>query len=245
MFKFIIDIEPNQLLVDLKETLIQSTANKDSQPPNTHSAAAGLLRTIESKSPSQNCNRTVSTVRSATHSPSCDIVKLSPISLSNITAVGDNSNEKAAVVVPNDVRPFSALYDIICKEKEIENIMSNALQTEQLLSLNMGLTDQDVPVVERRRSAVTNDDQISTSTTETEQFLDRINHSPSTGRNNSKYTVAYKDYHRSDCDDRKEQPDLRGSARGTDARYSILVILFVVDRSDLTVPYDERTSRNN
>lgn len=94
--------------------------------------------------------------------------------------------------------------------------MSNAQPTEQLaeklLFLSMGLTDRNGSV--ERQSAGTNEDQISTSTTETEQFLDRTSHSPSTSRNNSKFTVAYPD-----CDDQKERPDLStGGTGGMDER---------------------------
>ncbi|XP_037029345.1 uncharacterized protein LOC119069403 isoform X2 [Bradysia coprophila] len=210
------DLAPNQLLVDLEKTLIQSTATSDCQPSNTRSATADFIHPIESKSLPINRKRTITTVHT-TYSPSCEILKSSFISPSN-KAVSENSNEQAAVV-PNDARPFSALYDIICKEKEIEYIMSNAPQTEQLaeklLSLSMGLTEQNGSV--DRRSAGPNEDQVSTSTTETEPPLDRTIHSPSTSQNNSKFTVAFKDHQVSDYDVRMERPDLSYGTVGMDA----------------------------
>lgn len=179
------------MLVDLEKTLIQSTATIDCQSQDTQlKLTSDLIHSSQPSSHPINRNRTTTT----SNSPSCEILKSSFISPSNI--VGD-SNEK---VVLNDVRPFSALYDIICKEKEIENIMSNAQHTEQSSEkfsyLNMGLTDQNGS---DQRSASAKEDLNNTSS-ETERLLDRTIHSQSTSQINSKFTHGYKDKTESESD---------------------------------------------
>lgn len=205
------------MLVDLKKTLIQSTATGTCQPSNIQSA--DLIHPIVSKLPLKNLNYKTTTAR--THSPLCGILRSSYISPSN---TGDRSNERGAFLL-NDARPFSALYDIICKEKEIENTMSNAPQTEQLTeklwSLSMGLADRNGSVNGR------NENQISPSATETERILDRTVHSPTTSRNNSKFTVAYKDNQASDSDDHKTRPDLSTGMGETDARYAFILSIIL------------------
>lgn len=187
------------MLVDLEKTLIQSTATIDCQSSNIQLSTSDLIYSSEPNS--HQINRKNTTTTSCTNSPSCEILKSSFISPSNIT-VGD-SNEK---VVLNDVRPFSALYDIICKEKEFENIMSNAQQIEQssekLSYLNMGLNDK---IGSDQRSASSKEDLIHTNS-ETEQLLDRTIQSQSTSQNNSKFNVAYKDKteSESECNNRQE-----------------------------------------
>lgn len=184
------------MLVDLERTLIQSTATIDCQSSNIQLSTSDLIYSSEPNSHQISRKYTTTT---STNSPSCEILKSSFISPSNIT-VGD-SNEK---VVLNDVRPFSALYDIICKEKEIENIMSNAQQNEQssekLSYLKMGLNDK---IGSDQRSVSSKEDLIHTNS-ETEQLLDRT--IQSTSQTNSKFNVAYKDKteSESECNNRPE-----------------------------------------
>lgn len=185
------DLAPNQLLVDLEKTLIQSaTASTDCQPSNIQLPSVDSIESI-AKSKSLN-HKQIPTTNN--YSPSCEILNTSLNSPSNV-AVGDLNDKD---IVLNDVRPFSALYDIICKEKQIENIMSSVQQTDQfaekLSQTKMGLTDQNGSVDRRRyRSAAEKNDQISTTETE-QQPLDRtIHNQQSTSQNNSKFTVAYMD----------------------------------------------------
>lgn len=197
------DLAPNQLLVDLEKTLIQSTATIDCHSSDKQlKASSDLIYSSEPNSHRIHRYHTTST----SNSPSCEILKSSFISPSNST-VGD-SNEK---VVLNDVRPFSALYDIICKEKEIENIMSNAQQTERLLEklshLSMGATEQNESAKEPTMNTNTETDQ---------PLLDRTIPSESTSQTNSKFTVAYKDRSdaESECNNRKGYVELSESADG-------------------------------
>lgn len=203
IFCFFTDLAPNQLLIDLEKTLIQSTATIDCQSSNVQLTKSDSIYSTEPNSYQINRKDKPTTT---SISPSCEILKSSFISSSNSAG---NSNEK---VVINDARPFSALYDIICKEKEIENIMSNAQQTEQLLEklshLTMGLTDQNGS--DHRSDGSVKGDLINS---ETEQLLDRTNHSQSTSQN-SKFTVAYKNRteSESDCNNREDPLVLGGVA---------------------------------
>lgn len=195
------------MLVDLEKTLIQSTAAIDCHS-NTQllRTTSDLIHSTQPNSHPTNHNHKTTT----SNSPSCEILKSSFVSPSNI--VGE-SIEK---VVLNDVRPFSALYDIICKEKEIENIMSNAQHTEQLSErfnthLNMGLTDQKIG----SDQASARDDPINTNS-ETEQLLDRTIHSQSTSQIHSKFTHRYKDKTASSESDWNNRDD--GAAVRMDSR---------------------------
>ncbi|KAJ6642999.1 hypothetical protein Bhyg_07955, partial [Pseudolycoriella hygida] len=169
------NLAPNQLLVDLQKTLIQSTAIIDCQSSNIQLKRAHLIHSTEPNSNPSNCTLITAT----SNSPSCEILKSSFISPSS-SAAGDSIEN----IVLNDVRPFSALYDIICKEKQIDSTMSNTQQSERLLEklsyVDMGLSDQN--------GSFKDDPSNAYSETEHEQTLDRKIYSQSTSQN-SKFIV--------------------------------------------------------
>ncbi len=186
------------MFVDLEKTLIQSTAIIDCPPSSINKQQLAATHSIQPIEPElHTITSKQHTTATCTYSPSCEILKSSSFtSPSNCAVVGEFNDKIVDAVVPNDVRPFSALYDIICKEKEFSTIMSNAQHTDQLAEklcrLNMGLAEQNGST-DCSAAVSGNVDQININSETEQKLLDRSHHSYATSQQNSKFSVAYKD----------------------------------------------------